>query len=147
MTTGSLYCIQQLVFCYQSFSIPLSLLCTIICYNILYYYYTLVSEYAMTFHSTQRSSSAVLHKSDTACISPFVVVSFLSHVWLCDPKDCAPPGSSVHAWDFPGKHNGADRHFLLQGNLPDPGIEPAFPTLEAWSLNHWTAREVWRLSY
>ena len=25
---------------------------------------------------------------------------------------------------------------------PQPGIEPAFPALEAWSLNHWTAREV-----
>ena len=26
--------------------------------------------------------------------------------------------------------------------VPWPGIEPASPALEAWSLNHWTAREV-----
>ena len=26
--------------------------------------------------------------------------------------------------------------------LPQPGIEPPPPTLEAQSLNHWTAREV-----
>ena len=28
-------------------------------------------------------------------------------------------------WDFPGKNTGMGCHFLLQGNLPDPGIEPA----------------------
>ena len=26
----------------------------------------------------------------------FVIVSLLSYVWLCDPMDCSPPGSSVH---------------------------------------------------
>ena len=26
--------------------------------------------------------------------------------------------------------------------LPQPGIEPALPSLEAWGLNHWTARKV-----
>ena len=26
--------------------------------------------------------------------------------------------------------------------VPRPGIEPAPPALEAWSLKHWTAREV-----
>ena len=27
-------------------------------------------------------------------------------------------------------------------SVPQPGIEPAHPTLEAQNLNHWTAREV-----
>ena len=27
-------------------------------------------------------------------------------------------------------------------DLSFPGIKPACPALEAWSLNHWTAREV-----
>ena len=31
--------------------------------------------------------------------------------------------------------------------VPPPGIEPAPPALEAWSLNHWTAREVPRFLY
>ena len=26
--------------------------------------------------------------------------------------------------------------------VPQPGIEPMPPAVEAWSLNHWTAREV-----
>ena len=26
--------------------------------------------------------------------------------------------------------------------VPRPGIKPTPPTVEAWSLNHWTAREV-----
>ena len=26
--------------------------------------------------------------------------------------------------------------------VPQPGIEPVPPALQAWSLNHWTAREV-----
>ena len=29
----------------------------------------------------------------------------LSQVWLCDPMDCSPPGSSVHG-DSPGKNIG-----------------------------------------
>ena len=26
--------------------------------------------------------------------------------------------------------------------FPEPGIKPAPPAVEAWTLNHWTAREV-----
>ena len=33
------------------------------------------------------------------------------------------PGSSSHGI-FPGKNTGVGCHFLLQGNLPDPGTEP-----------------------
>ena len=46
------------------------------------------------------------------------------------PMDCGPPGFSVHG-DFPGKNTGVGCHFLLQGNLPDPGIEPGSPALQA----------------
>ena len=37
--------------------------------------------------------------------------------------DCSPPGSSV-CGDSPGKNTGVGCHFLLQGDLPNPGIEP-----------------------
>ena len=48
----------------------------------------------------------------------------LSRVQLfATPWDRSPPGSSVH--DSPGKNTGAGCHFLLQGNLPDPGIKLA----------------------
>ena len=49
---------------------------------------------------------------------------------LCDPVDCSPPGSSVHG-DSSGKNTGVGCHALL---LPDPGIEPGYPTLQADSL-------------
>ena len=29
--------------------------------------------------------------------------------------DYRPPGSSVHAWDFPGQNTGVGGHFLLEG--------------------------------
>ena len=43
----------------------------------------------------------------------------------------------LHLWDPPGRNTGVGRHFLLEGNLPDPGIEsasPVAPTLQADSL-------------
>ena len=33
--------------------------------------------------------------------------------------------------DFPGKNTGWGFRFLLQGDLPDPGIEPGSPSLQA----------------
>ena len=44
---------------------------------------------------------------------------------LCDPVDHSPPGSSVTG-DSPGKNTGVGCHALLQGNLHNPGIKPAF---------------------
>ena len=48
---------------------------------------------------------------------------------LCDPRDCSPPGSSVH---------GIFQARILEwvafpslGDLPDPGIEPGSPALQA----------------
>ena len=37
-------------------------------------------------------------------------------------------------WDSPGKNTAVGCHFLLQGNLPNPGIEPKSPALQADSL-------------
>ena len=47
---------------------------------------------------------------------------------LCDPMDCSP----LCPWNSPGNEVGC--HFLLQGNLPNPGIVPRSPTLQADSL-------------
>ena len=38
-------------------------------------------------------------------------------------------------WDFPGQNTGAGCHFPFLGDLPDPGIEPESPTLQADSLS------------
>ena len=34
------------------------------------------------------------------------------------------PTRLLYAWDSPGKKTGVGCHFLLQGNLPNPGIKP-----------------------
>ena len=52
---------------------------------------------------------------------------------LCDPVDHSPPGSSVTG-DSPGKNTGVGCHALLQGNLPNPGIESRSPALQEDSL-------------
>ena len=49
---------------------------------------------------------------------------------LCDLMDCSLPGSSVHGI-FPGKNTEVGCRFLLQGNLPNPGIEPISPASPA----------------
>ena len=49
---------------------------------------------------------------------------------LCDPMDCSLPGTSVHG-DSPGPNTGVGSLALLQGNFPNLGIEPRFPTLQA----------------
>ena len=52
---------------------------------------------------------------------------------LCDPRDCNPPGSSVH---------GTSQVRILEwvtfpprGDLPDPKIQPASPTSPALQVN------------
>ena len=50
---------------------------------------------------------------------------------LCDPMDCSPPGSSVR--DFPGKKTHG-LPFPSAGNLPNSGMEPRSPVLQADSL-------------
>ena len=48
---------------------------------------------------------------------------------LCDPLWDGRP-----SWNFPGKKTGVGWHSLLQKNLPDPGMEPGSPALQADSL-------------
>ena len=40
---------------------------------------------------------------------------------LCGPMDCSPT-RSLSSWNFLGKNTGVGCHFLLQGDLPKPGI-------------------------
>ena len=50
----------------------------------------------------------------------------LSCVWLCDSRDCNPPGSSVHG-DSPGKSTRQGCHALLQEIFPTQGSNPDLP--------------------
>ena len=69
-------------------------------------------------------------RSDTTEESESVCLQ--SCLTLGNPMDCSPPGSSVHGilqarilewWPFPSP-----------GDLPNPGIEPGSPALQADSL-------------
>ena len=39
------------------------------------------------------------------------------------------PAKLHDPWNSQGKNSGVDSHSLLQGDLPDPGIEPGSPAL------------------
>ena len=51
---------------------------------------------------------------------------------LCEPMDCSPPSSSVQGFSRQEYWNGSP--CPPPRDLPDPGIEPGFPTLQADSL-------------
>ena len=52
---------------------------------------------------------------------------------LCDPMDCSLPGSSVHGIFRQEYWSGMP--FPSAGHLPNPGMEPRSPTLQADSLS------------
>ena len=71
-----------------------------------------------------------------------VLVSLLCPT-LCSCMDCSPPGFSVQ-W-FPKQNTGVGCHSLLQGGLPNAGIKPGSPALQADSLPSESQTEVrWR---
>ena len=51
---------------------------------------------------------------------------------LCDPMDYIPPGSSVHG--ILQARNWSGMPFPSLGDLPDPGIKPGSPALQADTL-------------
>ena len=70
-----------------------------------------------------------------------VCVHALSHVPLCDPTDCRPPGSSVH-----GILQATILEWLTMpppGDLPDPGIEQASPSYPALAGRFFTTSRTW----
>ena len=61
---------------------------------------------------------------------------------LCNAIDCSLPGSSVHGISQAGILELAC-HFLLQGNLPDPGIEPTSRVSPALAVGFFTTSASW----
>ena len=56
-------------------------------------------------------------------------------------------GCGFCPWDSPGKNTGVGCHALLQGNLPNPGIEPMFLTFPALAGGFFTTRATWEDKY
>ena len=48
--------------------------------------------------------------------------------------DSLLPHGLYSPWNSVGQNTGAGSHSLLQGDLPNPGVEPMSPALEADSL-------------
>ena len=51
---------------------------------------------------------------------------------LCDPMEYSWPGFCP--WNSPGKNTEGSNSFLSLGDLPNPGIKPRSPALQAVSL-------------
>ena len=49
-------------------------------------------------------------------------------------SDSLRPHELYSPWNSPGQNTGAGSLSLLQGNLPNPGIQPRSPALQANSL-------------
>ena len=75
----------------------------------------------------QGFTPVILVQGSTLITGPQVCVCSLCPT-LCHLMDCSPPGFCP--WNFPGKNTGVGCHFLLQENLPSPGIGCASPTVE-----------------
>ena len=76
------------------------------------------------------------HHAVHACWIAWVVSnSFLSHRLQLARLLCP--------WDSPGKNTGMGCHFLLQGNLPDPGTEPESFTSPALAGRFFTTSATW----
>ena len=67
---------------------------------------------------------SLVSQSESKRVSPSVVShSFGSHA--------LQPTRLLCPWNSPVKNTGVGCHFLLQGNLPNPGIKPGSPALQA----------------
>ena len=53
---------------------------------------------------------------------------------LSNPMDWLQPTRLLCPWNSPGKNTGMGCHSLLQGDLPNPVLEPVSPALQADSL-------------
>ena len=81
----------------------------------------------------ERGSSLALHRIRWKVNSLLCVHESPSHVRLCNPKDCSPPGSSMHG-TLQAKKYWSGLPFPSPGDLPDPGFKPRCPALQADSL-------------
>ena len=102
--------------------------------NILHTYSTVSGTLTLIQSAHLIHVSPVLHVLICLCVFRMNVFA-QSCPTLCDPMDCSPPGSSVYGifqaivlecW------NGLP--FPSPGDLPNPGIEPRSPALQADAL-------------
>ena len=70
----------------------------------------------------------------------FTVLCFYTSFVMCESESRSVVSNSLwpnglySPWNSPGQNTGVDSLSLIQGNLPNPGIEARTPTLQADSL-------------
>ena len=67
-------------------------------------------------------------------ITKIKFVIFLHITWCSVMSNSLWPHGLYSPWSFPGQNTGVGILSLLQEDLPNPGIEPRTPTLQADSL-------------
>ena len=75
------------------------------------------------------------------CVCVCVCAKSLSHVWLCIPVDCSPPGFYVHRILQARILEWVAMPFST--DLPDPGIEPASFMAPALADRFFTTSATW----
>ena len=71
-----------------------------------------------------------------------VCAQLLSHVWLCDPMDCSPQGSSAHGI-LQARILERVAIFLLQGIFPTHGLNPCLLCLLHWEADSLPSAPPW----
>ena len=79
-----------------------------------------------TFFSTKYCSFGISASRYTVCACACVSTRAQSCPTLCNPKDCSPPGSSIHEIFFRQEYQ-SGLPFPPPEDLPDPGFKPASP--------------------
>ena len=92
-----------------------------------------VGDLTSSTKAPQKSAFSEMNQSAIINVNVLCCAQSLTRLTLCDHMDHSMPGSSVPG-DSPGKNTAVGYHALLQGNLPNPGIEPGSPALQADSL-------------
>ena len=89
------------------------------------------------FQDRQRdlhSSFSLLVCLDTPMGIPLLCSVAQSRLTLCSPVDCSPTGSSLCPWRFSRQEYWSGLPCPPPGDLPNPGIDPRAPSLQADSL-------------
>ena len=85
------------------------------------------------FFTTSATWEAQFYESSLLSLLYIHMLSHSNYLWYHGLQ----PIRLLYPGNFPGKNIGAGCHFLLQGNLPYPGIEPAFLLLMLWIIYGW----------
>ena len=88
--------------------------------------------YGLSNNSFTTGTKAVGWHLKVLCMHVCMHADAKSCLTLCDPVDCSPSGSTVHGI-FQARIL-EELPFSPPGDLPDPGIKPISPALEADSL-------------